>query len=151
MKGLPFRTDSFGVWVVLGVLLLPIVAFFADMQPAWPSQIEGKVGVTAVTVVLQLAVLSVISALSLHRSRNKKITLWVIVGTVVCLVSYLVLLTFFTLNTEHGRIVTGYSYASEEVKSLIETYRLSDLEALRNSAFDLERLWSKGSLAVARL
>lgn len=146
------QTNSMGSWVVRGALILPVLAFFADVLPSWPSDKVGKLVVAGATILGQMAVISVVSRKISGKGPLERPRVWAITVTGISLAAYVVLLTMFTIVPPKGRIVSGFTYANPIAERMLAEKYNNDIEAaVEATGYRLEAIWTTGSLAVTRL
>lgn len=128
---------------------IPLFAALARLEPPWPPAI-GYVS-AALVLIASLLAWEWTRAASL-RSRRR----WIVAGlcaTVAGLLAYLVLYSFFIENVPgaSARIVRGYTCTAGAREAFPGECPDLSRDALEDSGWEAEKLWTKSSVTIVRL
>jgi hypothetical protein len=138
--------QQLGSLALKGAIAAPLADIWLNLGPP-PAKAVG--GLTA--LIEFVAVVSVFQFWSNTGEQKLRFRMLIALGVfVVCLLSSLILLDRFTVSPGVGRdrIIEGYSLRPD-IKSLVnESY--TPEQALRESEYDPDRVWTRGSIACLR-
>ncbi len=140
---------------IIVMLVLPLVIELAtNLAPRWPS----PVGWSAFLGILDALIVWVVGR---HASvwvsetlRRRRFAVWSFAAAVICLVTYCAIDALFAwydppARNYNARVVAGFLWASEDIRTLAQTTSVIDL--LRGSPWDPEQIWAPWSIAVVKL
>jgi hypothetical protein len=139
---------NLSVWAAGASVVFPFIASFLSVIPPWPA------GLNVITAVIQLGALIVIYQMyqrGAYRAR-RVVVVWSIIALLFVL-AYMVLFTVLTIYVPSAKrsIVIGFQCLREAQQVYGDSCPWLGLRELSSVAFDEFVLWTKSSIAVARV
>jgi len=140
--------------IAYGVVLLPIVAYFAGVASPFPN--ETFMGIAA--SIAAFLSLMIAFQLWLHgettKKRRDKLLVHNGVAALVCMVLYTGLFSMFVVidDRQGSKEVVGFRYQPDiEIVRESQSPPLTDRQLLENFEGEPERIWTKFSLTITRM